>query len=87
MPRNHHRRGDAVVNFVVIFVVLITIALLAAYSAGWIRIQSQPDKATIEIETREMQQAGERAAEDTSRGSRHRREYATGLAQCGGGAA
>ena len=67
-PRTYHRRGDAVVNFVVILVVLITIGLIASYAAGWVRIQSNPDRATIEFETREMKRAGEQAAEEAGRG-------------------
>jgi len=67
-PRTYHRRGDAVVNFVVVLVVLITIALIAGYAAGWIRVQSYPDKATIEFETRDIQQAGQQAAEEAGRG-------------------
>jgi hypothetical protein len=64
----HRRGGDAVVNFVVMLVVLITIALVAGYAAGWIRFQSNPDNATIEFKTREMQQAGQQAADEAGRG-------------------
>jgi Flp pilus assembly protein TadB len=42
----------------------IVVVLLAAFAAaGWITFHKTPEKATIEIETREMQQAGERTVE------------------------
>jgi len=62
------RRGDAVVNLVVALVVVFVLVMVGGYAMGWIKFYSHPDKATVEFETREMQDAAKRAADDANRG-------------------
>ena len=47
--------------FILIAVVIVIVAAFAA--VGWISFHKSAEKATIEIETKQMQQAGERAVE------------------------
>lgn len=69
-PLHSERRGDTLVNLVVVVVVLVLITAVAGFAAGWIRFHSGPDKATIEFETGQMKAAGDQAAEETGRGLR-----------------
>jgi hypothetical protein len=47
--------------FILIAVVIVIVAAFAA--VGWISFHKSAEKATIDIETKQMQQAGERAVE------------------------
>ena len=49
-------------------VVLFAIVVVASIAAGWIQFRSGPDRSVIEIETKQMQDAGQRTIDDANRG-------------------
>ncbi len=65
-PRTN-RCGDVVVNVVVALVIVFMLAMVAGYALGWIKFSSDPNKSTVEFETREMQDAAKRAGDQAGR--------------------
>ncbi len=67
MPTKHRPpRGNVLVNVVIALVLLLIMAIIGGYAVGWIKFTSQSDKATIEIETGQIQDATNNAANQAS---------------------
>jgi hypothetical protein len=53
-------------RFLAIFGIVVLVLIAAFVAVGWITFHKSPEKATVEIHTQQMEQAGEKAV-DSSR--------------------